>query len=132
MILAKFKEIPGFESYLCNEKGQIYSLKSKKILKTDKRINNNGYESVALRINKKTIVKSVHWLIAITFLEYKEGLNVNHKDGNKRNNHITNLELVTRSENMKHAYKIGLVIPYDRSGQKNPNSTFHRLRRSNV
>ena len=40
-----------------------------------------------------------------------EGLYINHIDGNKQNNHYNNLELVTPSENMKHAYQNGLNVP---------------------
>lgn len=40
-----------------------------------------------------------------------EGLYINHIDGNKQNNHYNNLELVTQSENMKHAYQTGLNVP---------------------
>lgn len=51
----------------------------------------------------------VHKAIASTFLgEPKEGMQVNHINGNKADNRICNLEYVTRSENAKHAYRLGL------------------------
>lgn len=39
-----------------------------------------------------------------------DGMQVNHKDGNPKNNHVQNLEYVTRSENMVHAFTSGLAV----------------------
>jgi len=64
-----------------------------------------GY--LAIHLNKKQV--PVHQIIA--FLKYGElciGLEVNHIDGDKNNNKPENLSLVTREENMKHAYEKGL------------------------
>ena len=59
----------------------------------------------------------VHRLMAVAFIQKPHGKNfVNHKDGNKQNNNAWNLEWVTRSENMKHAYSHGLKSSY---GTKN-------------
>ncbi len=51
---------------------------------------------------------SVHRLVAENHLGFPVGLEVNHKDGNKKNNRAENLEWVTKSENMKHAHATGL------------------------
>lgn len=49
----------------------------------------------------------MHRLVAKHFLEcFDKKLEVNHKDGNKENNNIKNLEMVTRSENLKHSYRV--------------------------
>lgn len=67
--------------------------------------NRNGYEKV--RLNNKD--EAVHRLVADAFFDgYHDGLQVNHIDGNKSNNHLGNLEWVTSSENIKHAYRTGL------------------------
>lgn len=51
----------------------------------------------------------IHRIIAAAFIQNPDDLpEVNHKDGNKRNNAVSNLEWVTRSENQAHAYKLGL------------------------
>jgi len=54
--------------------------------------------------------KYFHIMVVETFIgEVPKGLQVNHIDGNKRNNRLSNLEVVTRSQNMKHAFENGLV-----------------------
>jgi len=52
----------------------------------------------------------VHRWIALAFLGHPNGREINHKDGNKQNNAISNLEYCTRSENILHAYKYGLEV----------------------
>lgn len=67
--------------------------------------NERGYLRVNLSGDKnKTNMKRVHRLVALAFLKPPSGNRdeVNHKDGNKRNNHINNLEWATRLENMQH------------------------------
>ena len=62
------------------------------------------------RINGKTERCLVHRLIAKTFLSnYDKTLDVNHIYGNKRNNVLSNLEMVTRSENIRHSIRMGLT-----------------------
>lgn len=76
-----------------------------------------GYQSVFLRKkgNRGRNV-TVHSLVASAFIGPRlDGLEVNHKDGNKLNNNVENLEYVTRSENAKHACKLYLI---DSRGEK--------------
>lgn len=73
----------------------------------------NGYATVGLQINGKKKMFFVHRLVACFFnpLGYsltEKHMQVNHKNGNKLDNHIDNLEWVTPSENTKHAYDMGL------------------------
>lgn len=66
---------------------------------------NQGYLSVGF--SSKT--KLVHRLVAEAFLPNPNNLEfVNHKDGNKHNNHVSNLEWCTRQHNENHAFSTGL------------------------
>lgn len=59
-----------------------------------------------LKIDGKNKLFFVHRVVALHFVDgYFDGAVVNHKDGNKSNNHYTNLEWVSRSDNNKHAIK---------------------------
>jgi len=114
-MLEIWKDIHNFSNYQISNMGNIkrkerliidsrnhkYLLKEK-ILKSTKL--KNGYLTVTLRKNKKSYLKYIHVLVAESFLGFNKNLIVNHKDGNKDNNHVTNLEWVTYSENNQHAY----------------------------
>lgn len=82
-------------------------------------INPSGYSWV----NIKTKQYLLHRLVAKIFIENPDNKKIiNHKDGNKSNNNIQNLEWVSQSENVKHAYKNNLIdkriIQYDLLGNK--------------
>lgn len=99
----------GYPDYCISEEGRIYSLKSKRFLNTQ--YNDGGYEVVTLRKDGKTNTLKVHRLLCLMFKpeSFFEGAFVNHKDGNKKNNSLDNLEWCTRSENVLHAYDLGLI-----------------------
>ena len=79
--------------------------------------NQYGYKSVSLREGGAQKTFLVHRLVCAAFLPRDERRpNVNHKDGNKANNHIENLEWVTQKENIDHARATGLILsPIDYS-----------------
>lgn len=95
--------------YEINEDGVLRNVKSKKIVYgfTEK----NGYQRVKIE-NKclgGIVRTSIHQLVAEAFLENPNGLpEINHIDTNKQNNHVSNLEWVDHSQNMKHAYAHGI------------------------
>ncbi|EJQ44003.1 hypothetical protein IEQ_04790 [Bacillus cereus BAG6X1-2] len=70
----------------------------------------NGYLFVCLRKNGKSKNHLIHRLVAEVFVENISELPVvNHKDGVKTNNHFSNLEWCTQSQNLKHAVEIGMI-----------------------
>lgn len=74
--------------------------------------NHDGYLKVRLNKGDKDLTQRVHTLVAEAFLPNPRGYDtVNHKDGNKTNNAVDNLEWADRSEQMIHAYKLGLKKP---------------------
>lgn len=87
--------------------------------------NNKGYYDVHLYDNSKRTIRRIHRLVAEAFIPNQEGKPcINHIDGDKLNNNVDNLEWVTHSENMKHAFGTGLAKPhpsYGMRGRKNPN-----------
>lgn len=90
------------DGYLINSLGEIKNIKGK-IIKSS--MSNSGYWFV----NIKGKGYFVHRAICFAFIEKIEGKDfVNHKDGNKLNNELSNLEWCTKSYNLKHAYDNGL------------------------
>lgn len=84
-----------------------------KILKPS--LQNSGYLIVGLCRGKKTKTILVHRAVALTFIPNPEGKKyVNHKDGNKLNNSVSNLEWCTFSENIQHSYDNGSRVISDR------------------
>ena len=78
----------------------------------------NGYLIVSFSVDKIKSNQSVHRLVARAFIPNESNKpQVNHKDGNKHNNHVENLEWVTRSENGLHAYRV-LKVPTRRNKQQ--------------
>lgn len=73
------------------------------------RSDKDGYRIITITDGNKPYTKKVHRLVAECFIPNPESKRyVNHKDGNKANNRVDNLEWCTHSENMLHAYNIGL------------------------
>ena len=103
-------DIKNYEGlYQVSDFGRVKSLKSnkEKILKPFARP--NGYLGVTLSKKGKSITKSIHRIVAETFISNQNKLlQVNHKDGNKQNNNVNNLEWCTAQENIKHSWKNGL------------------------
>lgn len=103
-----FKEIPGFSGYYINESGDIYSNWKRGLLSTKTEV--SGYKRVGIMKDAKQRHFFVHRLVAITFLDNPENKRtVNHKDGNKTNNSLDNLEWATDRENSLHATTNGLA-----------------------
>lgn len=102
------KEIKGYDrKYFVSDVGIVYKSNMKAM---HPQVNTRtGYCHLLLWKNGKPHTRYVHRLVAECFLPNPCGKReVNHKDGNKQNNSVQNLEWASRSENMSHAYRTGL------------------------
>ena len=110
-----WKEIVGYEGlYQVSNLGRVKSYYGRNgRLTTEPRIlfgkrDKDGYIEVRLCKNGVVTYKRVHRVVADHFLTGDMSLQVNHIDGNKSNNRVNNLELVTAKENVTHAHETGL------------------------
>lgn len=123
-----WKDIEGYEgSYQVSNRGQIRSLKGisyrgdklqYRLMKQWKR-NKQGY--LGIQLCRQGIIKNyfVHRLVGKAFIQNPLNLpQINHKDGIKINNNVNNLEYVTGSENVRHAYRTGLASSLGESNSR--------------
>lgn len=102
-------KVEGYEMYLVNEEGTVVNSRTGRVLRED--LSSAGYKRVTMSAEGKTKRMTVHRIVAETFLiKNNETDVVNHKDGNKLNNCVENLEWVTPSENARHAFRTGLRV----------------------
>lgn len=96
------KEIKKYEGlYAITSCGKVWSYKRKKFLKSQ--INRGGYEQVCLCKNNKKKIHTVHRLVAETYIPNPENKpQVNHRDEDKTNNSVSNLEWLTLKENINY------------------------------
>jgi hypothetical protein len=105
-----FKVVKGFEDYACTECGEIIKVATGKTL-SQFLAGIPPYYSVNLASESGRGQQRVHRVVALAWLHNDDPINkiqVNHIDGDKFNNHVSNLEWVTPSQNQQHALKTGL------------------------
>ena len=107
--MEEWRDIPGYESfYQVSNLGNVRSIRFNKI-RNMKSWDSHGYRAVELCMNNNRYTVGIHRLVALTFIPNPENKpEVNHKDRNKSNNNVENLEWVTQSENVAHAYRHGV------------------------
>lgn len=105
----QWKPVPEYEDlYKISENGNVFSMKRMRLIKPY--LNKSGYKMIALCRGMDAKHFLLHRVIAITFIENGENKpEVNHIDCDKLNNHISNLEWVTKAENREHARINGLL-----------------------
>jgi hypothetical protein len=117
--------VKGYEGfYEITKDGKVRSLyKHHQHYQMQQRIDRAGYLTVRLTKKDKGSTRTIHRLLALTFIPNPDKKRcVNHKDGNKLNNSLLNLEWCTHSENLKHAYDNGLI-------KKNKGKHHHEARK---
>lgn len=133
----EWRDINGYIGYYqISDKGRVKSVKRKikrsngRVYSVSERIlksatNKSGYPRVSLS-KEKSRTHRVHRLVAVAFLLSKENkFEVNHINGAKHDNFLENLEWVTSSENMIHAYKNKLRLPM--IGENNPSAKINKF-----
>lgn len=123
--MERWEQIPNFSTYEASTEGRLRSTNYKRSKKTKVlklALSPDGYlKTMLLDDDGKYRSWTVHKFVALAFHGAKpEGLEINHIDGVKTNNKPCNLEYVSKSENLKHAYKIGLISP--KIGSSNGNA----------
>ena len=100
-----WKDVEGYEGkYMVSNHGNIWSHNKQKIMVPS--FCKDKYLKVSLHKGGEQKTKQVHRIVAEAFLENKDNKpQVNHRDGNKENNRLDNLEWVTAKENCDHAIK---------------------------
>ena len=94
-------EVPNYENYLVDRKGNVYSKFSKRFLTPKK--DKEGYLSVAFYGGEKPKYFKIHRLVAMMFIPNPDNLpQINHKDENKANNSVENLEWCTGKYNVNY------------------------------
>ena len=105
----KTKKIDGFSNYYITSDGKLYrrDIKTGRIKKNNTTLDRNFYERVTMVKDGKLFNKFIHRLVAEAFIPNPENKpQVNHKNGNRSDNRVENLEWVTCKENIRYSYDI--------------------------
>ena len=120
----KYPKLPDkYNHYLISSEGKLKNIKTNYILKPN--ILKSGYYSIRISLGNRNqkIHIILHKAVAYTFIPNNEGLTeVNHIDGNKLNNSVSNLEWCTSHQNQQHKYDTGLFDKSKISAMNNHNA----------
>lgn len=104
--ISSFGRVRSLDRWIDNGRAKPYLLPGKVLAQKTSR---TGYKQINLRFKDKNKWFSVHRLVALAFVVNEENLpQVNHIDGDKSNNHFSNLEWSTARDNIIHAFELGL------------------------
>ena len=108
--MEQWRTVGGTEGFIeVSNKGRVRSLLRGEpyVLKTSK--DGKGYHRLRVTIQRRKLSFKLHRIVAMAFLENPDNLpQVNHKDGNKDNNSVDNLEWISNRDNARHAIENGL------------------------
>lgn len=116
--------------YYISTYGRIYSTYTNTFIVP--RYTDNGYLQASLMTETGRVFRKIHRLVMMTFAYIVgcEHLHVNHKDGNKCNNYILNLEWSTPKDNIDHAIKNGLRSDF--KGENNPKNIINEMQAKQI
>ncbi|HST20997.1 MAG TPA: HNH endonuclease [Blastocatellia bacterium] len=119
-----WKPLAGYEIYYeISSLGMVRRVKSQSGATVGRmlrwRLDHDRYVEVCISTDGKSVTRKVHSLVARTFLgDRPSGMTINHIDGCKSNNSVTNLEYCTMEENREHALRSGLFCTGERSHRR--------------
>jgi HNH endonuclease len=133
------KLVPGFENLYLSLSGTPYQKVDKDFVEL-KVSSSSVYDRVSVLKDGKKERCHVHVLMALTFLDLdpalhgtgSDSLQVDHKDGNKRNNSLENLEVVTKRENYERALKAGCYSKNGYASKGRPKKTLRKFSEDDI
>lgn len=133
------KEINGFKGYFISSEGKVFcnlgkgnrdKNKTVEMYEIKGRPTKNGYLRVCMRRQEdnKRVDKYIHRLVAEYFLEKIDGKDiVNHKDCNRSNNNVENLEWTTTRENVHYAMELNHLVKNPTNGRFESNFDYKTI-----
>jgi HNH endonuclease/NUMOD4 motif len=108
--------VPGYEGlYSVSDDGEVMSWVSERLLKPNR--NSYGYWRVSLSNADGKKSPNIHVLVMLAFIGVRtKGMHINHKNADKSDNRLSNLEYCTAAENKQHASRMGLCASGERNG----------------
>jgi hypothetical protein len=110
--MSEYRDVPGYQGdYQVSRNGLVRSLK-RGVKVMSPAVARTGYWQINLYLSGKVKHHYVHRLVAEAWIgPIPDGFEVNHRDGDKSNNKVSNLEIVTARQNIHHAIALGLIPP---------------------
>lgn len=103
-----WKDVPGYEGQY-----QVSNLGNVRSIRVLSKINHSkGYHQINMMVDSKLKIMKIHQLVAMAFLDHVPNGNklvVDHINGDKKDNRLENLQVITNGENLRRAYEIKII-----------------------